>query len=138
MSKKKIVIIGGKLQGLEACYLSMKAGIEVTLIDKDPEAPARDMATRFICEDVLGGSKEVMETLDSADMVLPTMENYEVLEGLDELSVMMGFIYAFDIDAYRISSSKKRSDRLFHANSQHLIRAGCRLHWKQQEESKKL
>ena len=113
---KKITIVGGKLQGLEACYLGMKADIEVTLIDKDPQAPAKDMAAHFICADVLGGSPEVMAALDSADMVLPTMENYQVLEGLNGLSAMTGFIYAFDMDAYRISSSKKRSDKLFYDN----------------------
>lgn len=113
---RSIVIVGGKLQGMEACYLGKKAGIHVTLIDRDPQAPAESMASEFICGDVLTNDARVAEALKSADMVLPTLENYEVLSALDIQSRELGFIYAFDLDAYRISSSKKKSDKLFHDN----------------------
>ncbi|MEA4922481.1 MAG: 3-methylornithine--L-lysine ligase PylC [Eubacteriaceae bacterium] len=113
---KKVLIVGGKLQGTEACYLGMKAGIEITLIDKDPHAPAVKMADRFVCADIMSGSEKVTDEIRRADMVLPTLENYDVLKYMDELSEKLGFIYAFDMDAYEISSSKKESDLLFHMN----------------------
>ena len=34
----KIVIVGGKLQGSEAAYLGREAGIDIILIDRDPDA----------------------------------------------------------------------------------------------------
>ena len=35
---KTICLVGGKLQGFEAAYLSKKAGMKVVLVDKDPQA----------------------------------------------------------------------------------------------------
>lgn len=112
----KIVIVGGKLQGSEAAYLGEKAGIDVILIDQDPEAPAQNLCTEFICGDVLSDAPEIVAALDSADMILPTMENDRVLEGLTELARRKNYRLAFDWEAYKISSSKKRSDRLFYEN----------------------
>ncbi|MEG0392525.1 MAG: 3-methylornithine--L-lysine ligase PylC, partial [Anaerovoracaceae bacterium] len=83
-------------------------------IDKNPEAPAAKICSRFVCGDVLGGEPRIIEELKLADMVLPTLENDEVLEGLEKLAEEHGFIYAFDLAAYKISSSKFMSDRLFH------------------------
>lgn len=110
---KSIVIVGGKLQGTEACYLGMKADINVTLIDIDPGAPAKKLCDKFICGDVLNPDEAVIDALKNADMVLPTMENDALLEALEMLSEELGFIYAFDLPAYGISKSKKLSDILF-------------------------
>lgn len=112
----KIVIVGGKLQGSEVAYLGREAGIDVILIDMDPQAPAQKLCTKFICADVLSNAPEVQEALDSADMILPTMENYEVLEGLVRLSEEKGYVLAFDWEAYKITSSKIVSDKLFADN----------------------
>ena len=112
----KIVIIGGKLQGCEAAYLGKEAGIDVILIDSSPDAPAQKLCSEFICADVLSDDERVAEALESADMILPTMENDAVLKGLTELSEKKGYTLAFDWDAYRITSSKTKSDKLFADN----------------------
>ena len=113
---KSIVIVGGKLQGTEAAYLCREGGIYVTLIDIDPETPAQKLCNNFICGDVLSDDPEIVRALDSADMILPTMENYDVLEGLVSLCSEKGYVLAFDMEAYKITSSKKKSDRLFADN----------------------
>ena len=35
---KTICLVGGKLQGFEAAYLSKKAGMKVIVVDKNPQA----------------------------------------------------------------------------------------------------
>ncbi len=107
------MIVGGRLQGTEAALLGREAGFRVVLIDQDPTAPAQKLCTRFINKDVLCGDEEVLAALDAADMVLPTLENLPVLEGLQALCKDRGVRLAFDLQAYRISSSKKASERLF-------------------------
>lgn len=47
-----IAIIGGKLQGVEACYLARKAGWRITLFDRNPACPASQMADQFYPVDV--------------------------------------------------------------------------------------
>ena len=109
----KIVIIGGKLQGIEACYLGMKAGIETILVDKNPEAPARHLCSRFVCEDIFDRSSRLLVDMKEADMVLPALENDSVLRWLDKDAKEQGYTLAFDWEAYQISSSKIKSDLLF-------------------------
>ena len=109
----KIVIIGGKLQGIEACYLGMKAGIETVLVDKNPEAPARHLCSRFICEDVFDHSNRLLVEMKEADIVLPALENDTVLRWLDKDAKEQGYTLAFDWQAYQLTSSKIKSDVLF-------------------------
>jgi 3-methylornithine--L-lysine ligase len=109
----KIVIIGGKLQGIEACYLGMKAGMETILVDKNPEAPARHLCSRFVCEDLFRRSSQLLADMKEADIVLPTLENDDVLRWLEKDAKEMGYTLAFDWQAYQLSSSKKKSDMLF-------------------------
>ncbi len=111
--KNKIVIIGGKLQGIEACYLGMKAGIETILVDKNPESPARHLCTKFVCEDLFHRSSELLQDMQEADIVLPAMENDDVLRWLDKDAKEQGYLLAFDWQAYQLSSSKIKSDLLF-------------------------
>lgn len=116
---KRIVIIGGKLQGSEVAYLGKEAGFEVVLVDKDPYAPAKGLCDKFLCEDVLEESWPLKDLLKTADMILPTMENYEVLEFLVKLCNKMKIEkkLAFDWEAYKISCSKVVSDQMFHENN---------------------
>ena len=44
----QVAIIGGNLQGVEATYLAKKAGWQVLVIDKDPQAGASLMCDRFL------------------------------------------------------------------------------------------
>jgi pyrrolysine biosynthesis protein PylC len=108
-----IVIIGGKLQGIEACYLGMKAGIETILVDKNPDAPARHLCSRFVCEDIFDRSSRLLVDMKEADMVLPALENDSVLRWLNKDAKEQGYTLAFDWEAYQISSSKIKSDLLF-------------------------
>lgn len=109
----KIVIVGGKLQGIEACYLGMKAGIETVLVDKNPDAPARHLCSRFICEDIFERSNHLLVEMKEADIVLPALENDMVLMWLDRDAKAQGYTLAFDWPAYQLSSSKIKSDLLF-------------------------
>jgi 3-methylornithine--L-lysine ligase len=109
----KIVIIGGKLQGIEACYLGMKAGIETILVDKNPDAPARHLCSRFVCEDLFERSNRLLVDMKEADIVLPALENDAVLRWLDKDAKDQGYSLAFDWAAYQLSSSKIKSDQLF-------------------------
>ena len=112
----KIVIVGGKLQGSEAAYLGREAGMNIVLIDKDPRTPAQHLCSKFLCGDVLSDNEDIAAELETADMILPTMENDAVLEGLTALCKEKGYTLAFDWEAYKISSSKKKSDKLFADN----------------------
>lgn len=112
----KVLIVGGKLQGTEALYLSRKAGFGTVLVDKNFEAPAKYLCDEFICCDIFLEDEAFIQALLDADFVLPAMENDQVLEKLIELSQRYGFILAFDPHAYDISSSKIASDKLFHDN----------------------
>ena len=49
----KVAVVGGKLQGVEAVYLSKKAGWEVMVIDKDSNAPAVSLCDYFYKADLL-------------------------------------------------------------------------------------
>ena len=109
----KIVIIGGKLQGMEACYLAMKAGIETILVDKNPNAPAKHLCSKFVCEDIFEHSSQLLIDMKEADIVLPALENAPVLQWLNKDAKAQGYTLAFDWHAYQISSSKRRSDELF-------------------------
>ena len=112
----KIAIVGGKLQGTEAVYLAKKAGLASLLIDYYEKPPAMGLSDEFLCCDVMQESKELIDALTSVDFVLPANENTEVLEALTKLADKYHFKLAFNMEAYRISSSKLLSDQLFHDN----------------------
>lgn len=112
----KICIIGGRLQGTEACYLARACGMESILIDIDPEVPAGGIADRFVSGDLVREEPAVIEAFRSCDLILPANENDELLAKICELSQRYGKPLAFDPEAYEITKSKIRSDRLFHEN----------------------
>jgi len=107
-----VAIIGGNLQGLEAAYLAKKAGYQVLLIDKDPQAGASLMCDRFL---PLTITTEIdpNEILKDVELIIPAIENNSVLGILEKWSLETAIPLAFDMDAYAISSSKKRSNRIF-------------------------
>ncbi|MCO1604362.1 3-methylornithine--L-lysine ligase PylC [Desulfosporosinus nitroreducens] len=110
----RVAIIGGKLQGVEATYLAKKAGWEVVLFDRRPLAQASRLADRFYCMDILTCSQEFIACLRGIDLILPAIEDIEVLRALQGISEMTSIPLAFDRAAYSISSSKRISNRLFH------------------------
>jgi len=107
-----IAIIGGNLQGVEATYLAKKAGWEVLLIDKNPLAGASLMCDRFL---PLTITTEIdpHEILKDVDLIIPALENDSVLAILETWSLETAIPLAFDMEAYAISSSKKRSNQMF-------------------------
>lgn len=105
-------IIGGNLQGVEAAYLANKAGWEVLVIDKNPWAGASLMCDRFLPLTITA-EIDPHEILKGVDLIIPALENDGVLAILQKWSTEAAIPLAFDMDSYAISSSKKRSDRIF-------------------------
>ena len=111
-----ICIIGGRLQGTEACYLAGACGMKSILIDIDPEVPAGGLAYRFVPGDLVNEEPAVLEAFREADVILPANENDKLLAKICELAERYQKPLAFDPDAYEITKSKIRSDRLFMDN----------------------
>jgi pyrrolysine biosynthesis protein PylC len=109
---KNIAIIGGKLQGTEACYLARRAGIRATLIDLHADAPASGLADEVIPCDIRAASGAVIRALRKADLVLPALEDDEALDAIAALAEHYSLPLAFSPEAYAITSSKKKSDAL--------------------------
>ncbi|MDY6826955.1 MAG: 3-methylornithine--L-lysine ligase PylC [Bacillota bacterium] len=110
----RIAVVGGRLQGLEAAYLARKAGWEVVLIDKEQNSPARGLCSSFLCLDA-GDCEGIKKALTNIDLLVPALENRAVLENLDAVARALEIPFAFDFEAFNISSSKIVSDRLFEA-----------------------
>lgn len=109
----KVGVIGGRLQGLEAVYLAKEAGFEVALIDKDPSVPAASLVDKFYAFDLTSGGKSAKALLTEFDFILPATENYRVLSWLKAAARNYNIPLALDLPAYNISSSKRKSNRLF-------------------------
>lgn len=98
---------------MEAVYLAHKAGWEVTLIDKDPYAPAAGLCDRFHHLDVLADSDSVIRNIKNAGLIIPALENIDALGRLEQIADAAGVPLAFDSFSHSISSSKVKSDKLF-------------------------
>jgi 3-methylornithine--L-lysine ligase len=109
----KIVVVGGKLQGIEAAYLARQAGWPVALIDKNPDVPALGLADEFYCLDVAGETPDLRSILKKAELIIPAFEDARALDLLKEAADKEGVPIAYDAPSYKISASKKSSDRLF-------------------------
>lgn len=112
----KIAIIGGKLQGTEACYLARKAGFATLLIEKEEGSPASGICDEEAIFDVCLKEAELIQKLLEVDFILPALENETVHQSLKEISDENNIKMAFDMDAYSISSSKIKSDLLMRDN----------------------
>ena len=109
----KVAVVGGKLQGTEAAYLARRAGWPVMLIDKRPDVPAQGLADEFYRLDVADETAELRSILKNAELIVPAFEDARVLEHLKKVADEEGVPVAYDASSYRVSSSKKNSDRLF-------------------------
>ncbi len=107
-----VLIVGGKLQGLEAVYLAKKAGWRATLIDRRAAVPAAGLADRFFRFDI-GCRDQLDSLLEGPDLVIPAFEDSEALQDLAEACLSAGVPIAYDAKAYGLSSSKNASDLLF-------------------------
>ena len=94
---RTIVVVGGKLQGVEACYLAKKAGIRTILLDKNPKALASLMADEFYQIDILSSDINIKDIMKKGDFILPALENDEVLNCLERLGQEEGLKSPFFI-----------------------------------------
>jgi pyrrolysine biosynthesis protein PylC len=102
-----ICIVGGKLQGMEAAYLSAKAGFRTVLLDKNPCVPASTLVDEFFRIDVVEEQSATRRLLSDADMVLPALEDAFALEALQRLCHEAGVKLMHDPSAYATTSSKE-------------------------------
>lgn len=108
----RVVVAGGKLQGIEAAYLARQAGWTVALVDRGASPPAKGLCDQFYRLDILGDSAKLAGALNGADLVVPAIEDAAVLTALEQAGRKAGVPVACDPAAYAVTSSKKRSDRL--------------------------
>ncbi|MDD7511639.1 MAG: 3-methylornithine--L-lysine ligase PylC [Peptostreptococcaceae bacterium] len=106
----RVAIIGGKLQGIEAVILSRIAGIHSVLIDINPKAPASTLCDTFVCGDICRRESKIIEALKQVDFILPAMENWDVINAVLDIAKENNIPIAFDLEAYKVSSSKIKSD----------------------------
>ncbi len=107
-----IAVVGGKLQGVEAVYLAQKAGWETLVIDKNPDAPATGLCDRFL-EFEFSLKQPVPRKCPKVDIILPAVEDIEVLTAVKAWAEIENIPLVFDLAAYRISNSKLSSNALF-------------------------
>ena len=107
-----IAIVGGGLQGVEVAYLSKKAGFKVMVLDKTPDPPAKGLADDFVHVDICQMDL-APAFLEKADLVLPALESDKALEVLNLWQKNSTTPICFDFNAYKVSSSKQRSNKLF-------------------------
>ena len=108
----KIGIVGGALQGIEAVFLSKKAGFETLVIDRKGSAPAPSLSDSHEIIDVTKDPDKAKKILQDCDAVIPACEEIDALNVLDKMMEDSEIPFLFDLDAYAISSSKKRSNEI--------------------------
>ena len=107
-----MAVFGGKLQGVEATYLAHKAGWEVRVVDKNDQVPASGLCDSFVQADVTLG-QDLSRVLADVDLVIPALEDDDALSCLTRWCREAVVPFAFDPDAYPVSSSKLKSAELF-------------------------
>jgi pyrrolysine biosynthesis protein PylC len=112
-AKKRICLIGGKLQGAEAAYLAKKADMRVVLIDKNPNALVKNICDDFHCFDITKDKDRFIALSKEADYLIPTNENAETIAFLESVQKEIGCTLLFDFDAYRVSCDKIISKNYF-------------------------
>ena len=107
-----VAVMGGRLQGVEAVYLSQKAGWQTVLVDRDQDAPAAGMCDHFLNFNFMEKDK-LIALFKEVQFVIPAMENRTVLENIYQCALEAGIKIIYDPHAYVLSESKIKSDRLF-------------------------
>lgn len=108
----RLGIVGGALQGMEAVHLARKAGYETFVLDKREDAPARSLADESETVDLVKEPDKAQKLLTDCDAVIPAIEEMPVLENLERMKGSFAGPYLFDINSYRISSSKLKSNEI--------------------------
>jgi len=110
---KRICLIGGKLQGVEAAYLAKKAGLYVILIDKIPTALAQSLCDEFHCFDITKDKSRFIGLSAESDYMIPVNENSETIDFLKAVQDEIECPLLFDFGAYEISCDKSKSKAYF-------------------------
>ncbi|MCD8148713.1 MAG: 3-methylornithine--L-lysine ligase PylC [Clostridiales bacterium] len=110
--QKEILVVGGKLQGVEIAFLAREAGHRVTVADRNRFAPAVGIAHEAACVEFTD-EKAMCRLFSRADYVFPAVEDAEILEKLCKYRDITGTSLIFDPGAYAVSSSKTASKQLF-------------------------
>ncbi|MDR3075129.1 MAG: 3-methylornithine--L-lysine ligase PylC [Candidatus Methanoplasma sp.] len=108
----KVGIVGGALQGMEAVFLSDKAGFETLVIDRREHAPALSLSDSQEVFDITEDTGRAEKVLRDCDAVMPACEEMEALVLLDEIMKDSEVPLLFDLESYRISSSKEKSNEV--------------------------
>jgi pyrrolysine biosynthesis protein PylC len=109
----RLLVVGGKLQGTEACYLAAAAGYETVLVDRREAPPAAGLAGRHVIADITADETLARSLVRSCDAVLPACEDLATLEWLAARVPAWDVPLLFDLEAYRVTESKSASRRLF-------------------------
>lgn len=109
---RTLLIVGGKLQGIEAAYLAAEAGYRTVLVDRKKDVPAAGLVSEALVFDIFD-EVAMLPLMATVDAVLPALEDIGALEQLSRYEQMTGTPLICDLDCYRISSSKRRSNSLF-------------------------
>lgn len=110
----RILCLGAGLQGLEIAYLASRLGWDLALADRRQNAPASGLYPVRLT-DLASLDDSAKEALCSGyDLVVPALEDLEVLASFAGAAAD-GIIppLAFDLEAYRVTCSKKKSKLLF-------------------------
>ena len=109
----KVAVVGGRLQGVEATYLAQRAGWETVVLDRERHVPAAGFSDHFVQVELLSQVGLWKEIIKECDFIVPALEDPAALELLQEVAAAAGIPLAYDAAAYRVSSCKKKSNRLF-------------------------
>ena len=93
--------------------MAHQAGWSVLLVDRIISAPARGICDEFCRLDILQEPDKLTSIVKGAEFIIPAIEDEAVLECLEGVAQRAGVPIACDLSSYAITSSKKRSDRLF-------------------------
>ena len=107
-----VLVVGGKLQGVEICYLARQAGYRTVLVDRYAGVPASGLADEFVGADALD-AQTLLPLFQEADIVFPAVEDAQVLEALLGYGERTRTPVVGDLRSYRTSSSKAASNALF-------------------------
>ncbi|MCF8067416.1 MAG: 3-methylornithine--L-lysine ligase PylC [Desulfobacterales bacterium] len=107
-----VAVIGGNLQGVEATYLAKKAGWDVTVFDKRPDAAATGLCDSFVKLNICDANLS-HRIFKGFDLIIPAIENDNALSRLCEITENTEIPLVFDPVAYAITSSKLKSDSFF-------------------------
>jgi pyrrolysine biosynthesis protein PylC len=101
---------------LEVAYLAKKAGWRVTVIDRKSPTPASGLGDQSVQLDI-ASTKDLGWAFKGMDLVIPALENEHALQALGEWSHRADIPVIFDFSAHEISSSKIKSNEIFHRNN---------------------